>query len=110
MDNPTQAAICNRMTHDSDILIVGGGLNGPALALALAQAGHSVTVIDALSEKVRRNAAFDGRSYALALASVRLLSAIGIWERVAKNAQPMLEIKVSDGRAGEGAAPFFHAF
>ncbi len=26
MDNPTQAAICNRMTHDSDILIVGGGL------------------------------------------------------------------------------------
>lgn len=110
MDNPTQAAICNRMTHDSDILIVGGGLNGPALALALAQAGHSVTVIDALSEKVRRNAAFDGRSYALALASVRLLSAIGIWERVAKNAQPMLEIKVSDGRAGEGAAPFFMHF
>ena len=98
------------MTHDSDILIVGGGLNGPALALALAQAGHSVTVIDALAEKTRKNAAFDGRAYALALASVRLLRAIGIWDRVADNAQPMLEIKVTDGRAGEGPSPFIMHF
>jgi len=98
------------MTHDSDILIVGGGLNGPALALALAQAGFRVTVIDALSEKIRKNAAFDGRAYALALASVRLLRAIGIWDQVADQAQPMLEIKVSDGRAGEGPSPFFMHF
>ncbi len=98
------------MTHDSDILIVGGGLNGPALALALAQADLRVTVIDALSEKVRKNAAFDGRAYALALASVRLLRAIDIWDQVADQAQPMLEIKVSDGRAGEGPSPFFMHF
>ena len=51
-----------------------------------------------------------GASYALALASVRLLSAIGIWARLAEHAQPMLEIKVSDGRAGEGPAPFFLHF
>ncbi|MEO3413508.1 FAD-dependent monooxygenase [Roseovarius sp. CAU 1744] len=98
------------MTDQSDIVIVGGGLNGPALALALADAGHTVTVVDALAEKVRKNAAFDGRSYALALASVRLLDAIGIWDRVAEHAQPMLEIRVSDGRAGEGASPFFLHF
>ena len=95
------------MTHDSQILIVGGGLGGPALALALAQAGFSVTVVDALAQKTRKNAAFDGRAYALALASVRLLSRIGIWEMVAENTQPMLEIKVTDGRAGEGPlSPF----
>ena len=94
----------------SDILIVGGGLNGPALALALAQAGRSVTVIDALPETVRKDAAFDGRGYALALASVRLLRRIGVWERVEDHAQPMLEIKVSDGRAGEGPSPFFLHF
>ncbi|SHL37002.1 2-octaprenyl-6-methoxyphenol hydroxylase [Roseovarius litoreus] len=98
------------MMHDTDIAIVGGGLNGPALALALAQTGLSVTVIDALPETVRKNAAFDGRSYALALASTRLLAAIGIWDRVRDNAQPMLEIKVSDGRAGEGPSPFFLHF
>ncbi|WP_120499868.1 FAD-dependent oxidoreductase [Roseovarius sp. EL26] len=98
------------MTKDSDILIVGGGLNGPALALALSQAGHSVTIIDAQPSAARKDAEFDGRGYALALASVRLLRAIGIWDRVIDNAQPMLEIKVSDGRAGEGPSPFFMHF
>ena len=98
------------MTHDADILIIGGGLNGPALALALAQAGQKVVIIDALAEKTRKNAGFDGRSYALALTSVRLLRAIGIWDKVGENSQPMLEIKVTDGRAGEGASPFFMHF
>ncbi|MEQ9242515.1 FAD-dependent monooxygenase [Roseovarius indicus] len=98
------------MSEMSDILIVGGGLNGPALALALAQTGRSVTVIDALPETVRKDAAFDGRGYALALASVRLLRRIGVWARVEDHAQPMLEIKVSDGRAGEGPSPFFLHF
>ena len=98
------------MEHDSDIVIVGGGLNGPALALALAKSGLTVTVIDSLSETARKNAAFDGRAYALALSSVRLLRAIGIWQRVADHGQPMLDIKVSDGRAGEGPSPFFMHF
>ncbi|WP_298853652.1 FAD-dependent monooxygenase [uncultured Ruegeria sp.] len=110
MDNPERARILQGMTQASDILIVGGGLNGPALALALAQTGHSVTVIDALAEKVRKNAAFDGRAYALALASQRLLDAIGVWDRVAEHAQPMLEIKVTDGHAGAGPSPFFMHF
>lgn len=98
------------MEHDSDILIVGGGLNGPALALALAQSGFTVTVVDSLPQTARKNAAFDGRAYALALSSVRLLRAIGIWNRVADHSQPMLDIKVSDGRAGEGPSPFFMHF
>lgn len=110
MDNPDWARIVRGMTHGSDILIVGGGLNGPALALALAQTGHSVTVIDALAENSRKNAAFDGRAYALALASQRLLAAIGVWDRVAEHAQPMLEIKVTDGHAGAGPSPFFMHF
>jgi 2-octaprenyl-6-methoxyphenol hydroxylase len=110
MDNPAQTAILRRMEHDTDIAIVGGGLNGPALAIALAQKGYRVTVIDSLSETVRKNAAFDGRAYALAMASVRLLRAIGVWQRVEDHSQPMLEIKVSDGRAGEGPSPFFLHF
>ncbi|WP_207768700.1 UbiH/UbiF/VisC/COQ6 family ubiquinone biosynthesis hydroxylase [Pelagivirga sediminicola] len=111
MDNPAFPAILGRMKHDSDIVIVGGGLNGPALALALAQTGLSVTVVDALPAKIRKNAAFDGRAYALALASVRLLRAIGIWKGIADRTQPMLEIKVSDGRAGAGPlSPFFLHF
>lgn len=98
------------MNYDADILIVGGGLNGPALALALAGTGQSVIVVDALPKDTRAEAGFDGRSYALALASIRVLDGIGLWPRVAEHAQPMLKIVASDGRAGEGAAPFFLQF
>jgi 2-octaprenyl-6-methoxyphenol hydroxylase len=98
------------MTFDTDIVIVGGGLNGPILAIGLSQAGLKVTVIDALTAKIRKNASFDGRSYAVALTSQRLLKNLGLWDAVQPDAQPMLEIKVSDGRAGEGASPFFMHF
>ena len=98
------------MEHDCDIAIVGGGLNGPALALAAAQVGLRVIVLDATSHKPRKNAKFDGRAYALALASKRLMAAVGVWENVAQDAEPMLNIRVSDGRAGVGASPFFMDF
>ncbi|MDB4091993.1 FAD-dependent monooxygenase [Planktotalea frisia] len=110
MDNPARAPILKVMKIYSDLIIVGGGLNGPALALAAAQGGLSSTVIDALPVDDRKARGFDGRSYALALTSQRLLSAIGLWDGLADNAQPMLEIKVTDGRAGEGPSPFFLHF
>ncbi|KFE34019.1 2-octaprenyl-3-methyl-6-methoxy-1,4-benzoquinol hydroxylase [Thioclava atlantica] len=98
------------MKHDTDILIAGGGLNGPALALALASAGLSVTLVDAAPARERATEAFDGRAYALAVASQKLLAAIGIWDGLSEQAQPMMEVKASDGHAGEGAAPFFLHF
>lgn len=111
MDNPEHRRIVRRMKNTSDILIVGGGLNGPALALALAQTGFSVTVIDALPQAKLQDSAFDGRGYALALASQRLLQQVGVWQHVGSdNAQPMLEIKVTDGHAGQGPSPFFMHF
>lgn len=94
------------MRFDSDTLIIGGGLNGAAMALALAQGGLSVTLVDALPVQTRSDAGFDGRGYALALASQRLLAALGIWSHVSEHAQPILDVKVTDGRAGEGPAPF----
>ena len=110
MDNPLELPILSSMSIDTDIAIVGGGLNGPILALALAQAGIKSVVIDALTTKVRKNASFDGRSYAVALTSQRLLNNIGLWTNIKDNAQAILEIKVSDGRAGEGPSPFFMHF
>jgi 2-octaprenyl-6-methoxyphenol hydroxylase len=98
------------MTENTDILIVGGGLNGPALALALAQGGLRVTVIDARPAPDRAERGFDGRAYALAIASKRLLTVLGVWPRVAGRTQPILQIKASDGLAGAGAAPFFLTF
>jgi 2-octaprenyl-6-methoxyphenol hydroxylase len=110
MDNPAPPAILRGMTHDADILIVGGGLNGPALALALAQAGLTSALIDARPAPARAQRGFDGRAYALAAASQRLLAALGVWPLVSAQAQPILQVKASDGRAGQGAAPFFLHF
>ncbi|MBO9466885.1 UbiH/UbiF/VisC/COQ6 family ubiquinone biosynthesis hydroxylase [Tropicibacter sp. R15_0] len=99
MDNPVQRRILQPM--DSDLIIVGGGLNGPALALAAAQAGLHSIVIDALPLDTRDDPDFDGRSYALAQSSKRMLAALGLWDGLAANAQAMNEIKVSDGRVGD---------
>jgi 2-octaprenyl-6-methoxyphenol hydroxylase len=98
------------MEKDVDILIVGGGLNGPALALALAQGGLRVAVVDARPKDARAEAGFDGRAYALAIASQRLLKVIGVWPRLADKVQPILQIKASDGVAGQRPAPFFLTF
>jgi 2-octaprenyl-6-methoxyphenol hydroxylase len=108
MDNPGRRVIVHAMMQD--ILIVGGGLNGCALAVALARMNLRVTVVDMTPAEARGAQGFDGRSYALALASQRLLRRIGVWEAVADAAQPMLEIKVTDGRAGEGPSPFMMQF
>ena len=97
------------MTPETDILIAGGGLNGPALALALAQGGLSVTVVDSRPAPQRAEAGFDGRAYALALSSKRLLMATGVWPRI-DSFQPILKIKASDGIAGQGPSPFFLGF
>jgi len=110
MDNPAKRLILNHMKADTDILIAGGGLNGAALALAAAQAGLTVTIVDPTSENVMKGADFDGRGYALSLGSQRLLQALGIWKEIDSDTQPILEIKVSDGRLAEGPSPFVLEF
>ncbi|XAT62176.1 2-octaprenyl-6-methoxyphenyl hydroxylase [Rhodobacteraceae bacterium Araon29] len=98
------------MNYDTDIAIVGGGLNGAIMSLALAEAGFTVTLIDPQTLKSKQNPHFDGRSYSLAIASVRLMQALGLWEELAPNAQPILEIKVADGRAYSNPSPYFLHF
>ncbi len=98
------------MECDADIIIVGGGLNGCTAALALAQIGQDVILIDAMPKEILADPAFDGRGYALALTSKNMLNVLGLWKEVAEDSCPILDIKVSDGRAGEGAAPWFVHF
>ncbi len=110
MDNPARPARYRRMRRDHDVIIAGGGLNGPALGLALAQAGLSVAVIDAAPARARAGANFDGRAYALAVASTRLLAAIGVWGGLRAECQPIAHVKTSDGGADHVPARSFLHF
>src|SRR5699024_7298951 len=94
------------MSVDHDVIIAGGGLNGPALALALAQNGLSVAVVDARPAMDRAADDFDGRAYALALASRRLLGALGLWADLAPKGQPITKVVATQGHPGEGAERF----
>jgi len=80
-----------------DITIIGGGMAGLTAAIGLAQHGFEVAVVDRASKTDLTDAAYDGRSSALAYASCQLFEALGIWNHMAPYAQPMLEIRVSDG-------------
>ena len=67
----------------SDVVVVGAGLVGASVALALAQAGRQVTLLDARAEVAVRTptgeADFDARIYAISPGSISFLQALGAW-------------------------------
>jgi 2-octaprenyl-6-methoxyphenol hydroxylase len=79
---------------------------GLPLGLALAQGGLKVMILDTAPPAKLLEPHFDGRVSALAYASVRMLTALGVWDRLAPDAQPIHEILVTDGQAGKPASPF----
>ena len=98
------------MAHDTDILVVGGGLAGCGLALALTGAGFDVVLVDRQPLAALQADGFDGRSYALNIGTQRMLRVLGLWDDLAAQAEPIRQIKASDGRAGEGAGPWVLKF
>jgi 2-octaprenyl-6-methoxyphenol hydroxylase len=81
----------------ADILILGGGLVGSALAVALDAHGLTSIVVDPADPAVTTAAGFDGRASAIASAPMRMLEAIGVAERLAGKGCPIEGIRVSDG-------------
>ena len=88
------------------MLIAGGGMVGLTLALALAQGGVSVAVVDPLARPAMLDAAFDGRVSALSYAVVRMFRALGVWQHLEADAQPILDILVSDAALDATPSPF----
>ena len=82
---------------DTDVIILGGGLVGATLALALDAHGLSATVIDPADPAVILAPGFDGRASAIASASGRMLDAIGIGSALAGHGCAIRHIRVSDG-------------
>ena len=98
------------MRDEVDIAVIGGGLNGTAVALALGSAGFEVAVLDAAPRVDREDDGFDGRATAIAAGSRNMLRQLGVWQRLEGKAQPIQDILVTDGRVSEGASPRFLHF
>lgn len=79
-----------------EIAVVGGGLVGMSLALALGRAGIAVSLIEARDTKVRGDSAYDARPIALSQCSRRILDALAVWEALRDSVTPITRIHVSD--------------
>ena len=86
----------------TELAIVGGGLSGLLLAIACAGAGIETVLIDRQAPAAMKGAGYDGRTTAIAYGSQQVLSGIGLWDALAREAEPIREIRVADGRS-----PFF---
>jgi 2-octaprenyl-6-methoxyphenol hydroxylase len=81
----------------ADVIILGGGLVGSALGVALDAHGLSSIIVDPADPAVVQGAGFDGRASAVASASHRMFDAICVGERLAGHGCPIKAIRVSDG-------------
>jgi 2-octaprenyl-6-methoxyphenol hydroxylase len=99
------------MTRDNvDVLIAGGGFAGLTLAIALRQAlgpSFAVTVAD---PALGKSHADDERASAIVAAARRLFETVGVWDAVAPDAQPILDMVVTDSRLGDAVRPVFLTF
>lgn len=88
------------MANERDVVIIGAGPAGLSLAIALADAGFSVTVVEQLPQAVLADPAADGREIALTHRAVDILGSLGMWQRFpAADVSPIREARVIDGKS-----------
>src|SRR4029434_1399413 len=98
------------MPDRMEVVVGGAGFAGLALAIALRQGlgdPFSVAVIDPGMAHAQSK---DPRASAIAAAARRLFGAIGAWDAVAKNAQPVLDMVVTDSKLDDAVRPTFLTF
>lgn len=89
------------MTQPLDIVIVGGGMIGASLAVALAPLGLRTALIETVPYNSSLQPSFDERTTALSNGSRRILETLDLWNDLKTLAAPIAKIHVSDqGRFG----------
>ena len=88
----------------ADVCVVGAGPVGGTLACRLAAAGVTTVLVDRAALPPMAHPAFDGRAYAIAAGSRALLQESGLWDRLPDPPNPILDIRVTDGRVGRPAS------
>ena len=92
-----------------DVLIAGAGVTGLALAVALRDGlGSAFTV--AVADPALARSGTDPRASAIVAAARRMFAAIGVWDAIAPQAQPILDMTVTDSRLADVVRPVFLTF
>jgi 2-octaprenyl-6-methoxyphenol hydroxylase len=81
----------------ADVIILGGGLVGLTIAIALDKHGLSSIVVDPVDPETTITPQYDGRATAVSSSSWRMLEAIGVAGRLEGQGCPINAIRVSDG-------------
>lgn len=84
------------MQNHYDLIIVGAGLAGNCLALALKNSGLNIAIVEAASREQLRNSPAGERALALAAGTVELLKSLDAWQGIAEKATAIKQIHVSD--------------
>jgi 2-octaprenyl-6-methoxyphenol hydroxylase len=82
--------------YDYDVLIVGGGMVGGSLAVALGETGYRVALVEAFPFGEGQQPAYDDRAIALAYGSARIFEGMGLWDDLLSEVTPIKKIHVSD--------------
>ncbi|HEY6256507.1 MAG TPA: ubiquinone biosynthesis hydroxylase [Xanthobacteraceae bacterium] len=110
MNQETDVARGDHATRERiDVLIGGAGVAGLALAVALRE-GLGPTFTVAVADPGLDRMASDPRASAIVAAAQRLFAAIGVWDRIAGEAQPILDMVVTDSRLADAVRPVFLTF
>ncbi len=91
-----------------DVIIVGGGPVGMTLAAALVRYGSELSV--AICDRRPFAVPQDARASALAAGVVRVFEGLGLWERMAAEATPVAQMKITDSGSGDISRPLFLSF
>ena len=85
------------------VLVAGGGLTGASLAVALADLGLKVAVVEAVPPEDPGQPSLDDRTSAIARTGVRILEKLGVWTRLAETPSPIRAVEVSERGCFGGA-------
>jgi 2-octaprenyl-6-methoxyphenol hydroxylase len=94
----------------ADVIIGGAGFAGLALAIALRQGLGDPFVVAVIDPTLAQPQSKDPRASAIAAAARRLFEAIEVWDVVAPNAQPILDMVVTDSKLDDAVRPTFLTF
>lgn len=89
----------DKSPNNTDVLIIGGGIAGLALAAILGQAGIRIHIVDPFPPAPLKDTKPSGRTIALMQGSLNIIRASGVWDKISSHATAMETMRIIDDSA-----------